>query len=93
MNTPDYKNTQNRPYFSCGLHYVGVFTRWPMLNNDVLFDLLIMSLFLYGMEIWGAAYQGKYLDRIDKPVLEASVQIRIHQQPVCNSWSYQKSRL
>ena len=25
-----------------------------------------MSLFLYGIEIWGAAYQGKYLDRIDK---------------------------
>ena len=25
-----------------------------------------MALFLYGIEIWGAAYQGKYLDRIDK---------------------------
>ena len=25
-----------------------------------------MSLFLYGIEIWGAAYQGKYLDRIFK---------------------------
>ena len=25
-----------------------------------------MSLFLYGIEIWGAAYQGKYLDRTDK---------------------------
>ena len=25
-----------------------------------------MSLFLYEIEIWGAAYQGKYLDRIDK---------------------------
>ena len=25
-----------------------------------------MSLFLYGIEIWGAAYQGKYLDRIDR---------------------------
>ena len=31
-----------------------------------LFDLLIMSLFLYGIEIWGAAYQGKHLDRIDR---------------------------
>ncbi len=31
-----------------------------------LFDLLIMSLFLYGIEIWGAAYQGKYLDCIDR---------------------------
>ena len=30
-----------------------------------LFDSLIMSLFLYGLEVWGSAYQGKYLDRID----------------------------
>ena len=28
--------------------------------------LIIMSLFLYGIEIWGAAYRGKYLDRIDR---------------------------
>ena len=33
MNTPDSKNTQNRPSFSCGLHYVRAFTGWPMLNN------------------------------------------------------------
>ena len=25
-----------------------------------------MSLFSYGIEIWGTAHQGKYLDRIDK---------------------------
>ena len=31
-----------------------------------LFDLLIMSLFLYGIETWGVAYQGKYLDRIHR---------------------------
>lgn len=30
-----------------------------------LFDSLIMSVFLYGIEVWGAAYQRKYLDRID----------------------------
>ena len=24
-----------------------------------------MSLFLYGLEVWSSAYQGKYLDRID----------------------------
>ena len=29
-----------------------------------LFDLLIMSLFLQGIEIWGVAYQGKYVDRL-----------------------------
>ena len=33
MNTPDSsKNTQNRPSFSCRLHYVRAFTGWPMLN-------------------------------------------------------------
>ena len=37
-----------------------------VVSSDKLFDLLIMSLFLYGIEIWGAAYQGKYLDRIDR---------------------------
>ena len=30
-----------------------------------LFDSLIMSLFLYGLEVWASAYQRKYLDRID----------------------------
>ena len=25
-----------------------------------------MFVFLYGVEIWGAAYQGKFLDRIDR---------------------------
>ena len=32
------------------------------LNN--LFNSLVMSLFLYGIEVCGAAYQRKYLDRI-----------------------------
>ena len=31
----------------------------------MLFDSSIMSLFLYDIEIWGAAFQSKYLDRID----------------------------
>ena len=30
-----------------------------------LFQALIMSVFLYGIEVWGAAYQRKHLDRID----------------------------
>ena len=34
------------------------------LNN--LFNSLVMSVFLYGIEVWGAAYQRKYLDRIDQ---------------------------
>ena len=32
---------------------------------SVLFESLIMSLFLYGLEVWCSASQGKYLDRID----------------------------
>ena len=34
------------------------------LNN--LFNLLVISVFLYGIKVWGAAYQQKYLDRIDR---------------------------
>ena len=44
---------------------------YPKEQLTKLFDLLIMSLFLYGIEIWGAAYQGKYLDRIDKFIKQA----------------------
>ena len=33
------------------------------LNN--LFNSLVVSVFLHGIEVWGAAYQRKYLDRID----------------------------
>ena len=32
----------------------------------LLFDTLIMSLFKYGIEVWGSALEKKYLDRIDK---------------------------
>ena len=39
---------------------------YPKEQLTKLFDLLIMSLFLYGIVIWGAAYQGKYLDRINR---------------------------
>ena len=31
-----------------------------------LFDTIILSLFLYGIEIWGSSLQKKYLNRIDK---------------------------
>ena len=30
-----------------------------------------MSLFLYGLEVWGSAFQGKYLDRIDSFIRHA----------------------
>ena len=31
-----------------------------------LFNSLIMPIFLYGIKVWGGAYQSKYIDRIDK---------------------------
>ena len=39
---------------------------YPKEQLTKLFDLLIMSLFLYRIETWGAAYQGKYLDHIGR---------------------------
>ena len=39
---------------------------YPKEQLTKLFDLLIMSLFLYEIEMWGAAYQGKYMDHIDR---------------------------
>ena len=59
----------------CDAELVVVYTFYAFVNildilksNQLtkLFDLLIMSLVLYGIEIWGAACQGKYLDRIDR---------------------------
>ena len=31
-----------------------------------MFNSLVMSVFLYGIQVWSAAYQRKYLDRIDR---------------------------
>ena len=33
---------------------------------NYLFDTIILSLFLYGIEIWGSSLQKKYLNQIDK---------------------------
>ena len=30
-----------------------------------LYDSLTMSLFLYGLKVWGSAYQSKHLDQIE----------------------------
>ena len=57
-----------KPIASSHLYILRVckYFAYPKEQLTKLFDLLIMSLFLYGIEIWRAAYQGKYLDRIDK---------------------------
>lgn len=39
-----------------------------------LFDSLTMSLFLYGIEIWGEAFRNKYLDRIRDKFLKRAFQ-------------------
>ena len=56
------RKASSRSYILRVCKYFG----YPKEQLTKLFDLLIMSLFLYGIEIWGAAYQGKYLDRIDR---------------------------
>ncbi len=35
-------------------------------NLHLLFETLILSLFHYGIEVWGSSLQNKYLQRIDK---------------------------
>ena len=35
-------------------------------NLKLLFEIIILSLFHYGIEVWGSALRNKYLQRIDK---------------------------
>ena len=35
-------------------------------NLDLLFQSLILSVFIYAIEVWGCAFYSKYLSRIDK---------------------------
>ena len=69
------RKASSRLYILSVCKYFG----YPKEQLTKLFDLLIMSLFLYGIEIWGAAYQGKYLDRINKFFKQA------FRPPVCNT--------
>jgi hypothetical protein len=39
---------------------------YPKDQISTLFDSLVFSLILYGIEVWGAAFKGKYLDRVEK---------------------------
>ena len=38
---------------------------------DLLFDSLIMSIFTFAIDLWGCAYDGKYLSQIDKFIKRA----------------------
>ena len=41
------------------------FYGFPMKDLEMLFNSLIVSLFFYAIEVWGGAFQSKYLSRID----------------------------
>ena len=38
---------------------------------DLLYNSLIMSIFTYGIELWGSVYYSKYLNQIDKLINRA----------------------
>ena len=60
-----YKST---PFYIEGCKpYVYSQIVWSYKENlNLLFETLILSLFQYGIEVWGSALQNKYLQRIDK---------------------------
>ena len=45
--------------------------RAKALGTRLLFDSLIMSIFTFAIELWGCAYDGKYLSQIDKFIKRA----------------------
>ena len=38
----------------------------PVKQLNLLFNSLIISLFIYGMKLWGGTYYNKYINQIDK---------------------------
>jgi hypothetical protein len=53
-------------HFTILCHTCLFFESFAQLKISRLFDSLIVSLTLYGNEVWGAAHKGKYLDRVEK---------------------------
>lgn len=47
------------------LGYASITVILKISFDSKLFDSLIMSLFLYGLEVWSSGYQCRYLDQID----------------------------
>ena len=47
--------------------YYGLFVK----QLDLLFNSPIMSIFTYGIELWGCAYYSKYLNQIDELINRA----------------------
>ena len=61
------------------LYILGVCKFYGYSDHELtsLFDSLIMSLFLYAIEVWGCAFQGKYISRFDK-FCKALAEVWIH---------------
>ncbi|CAB3997331.1 Hypothetical predicted protein [Paramuricea clavata] len=62
-----FKKASGRMYIMRVCKYYGL----SIKQLDLLFDSLIMSIFTIAIELWGCAYDGKYLNQIDKFVKRA----------------------
>ncbi|CAB4034531.1 PREDICTED: uncharacterized protein LOC107329134, partial [Paramuricea clavata] len=61
------KKASGRIYIMRVCKYYGL----SIKQLDLLFDSLIMSIFTFAIELWGCAYDGKYLNQIDKFIKRA----------------------
>ncbi|CAB3996203.1 Hypothetical predicted protein [Paramuricea clavata] len=61
------KKASGRMYIMRVCKYYGL----SIKQLDLLFDSLIMSIFTFAIELWGCAYDGKYLNQIDKFIKRA----------------------
>ena len=61
------KKASGRMYIMRVCRYYGL----SIKRLDLLFDSLIMSIFTFAIELWGCAYDGKYLNQIDKFIKRA----------------------
>ena len=61
------KKASGRMYVMRVCKYYGL----SIKQLDLLFDSLIMSIFTFAIELWGCAYDGKYLNQIDKFIKRA----------------------
>ena len=61
------KKASGRMYIMRVCKYYGLLLE----QLDFLFDSLIMSIFTFAIELWGCAYESKYLNQIDKFIKRA----------------------
>jgi hypothetical protein len=61
------KKANGRMYIMRVCKYYGL----SIKKLDLLFGRLIMSIFIFAIELWGCAYDGKYLNQIDKFIKRA----------------------